>query len=203
MVSSRAAVHPHGPGNGAAPLVRQVHTEYGAPRSQTTATRARGGGESNETKLRPRSGRLLLPRRSSGCSVRKTPKGGFGPRHCLSRGRKDRFSGTLLSTSSISCRTCRFSMCLCRRWVASWWNSCRISTRRYLTSRLSPCPRSFWTESRSVLRYVVRRRRNSWWKCRLSAYALGAVSSSALRGGFQGFLPDGILSGCSVLSSRP
>ena len=28
----------------------RVHTEYGAPRSQNTATRARGGGESDEVK---------------------------------------------------------------------------------------------------------------------------------------------------------
>ena len=28
----------------------KVHTEYGAPRSQNTATRARGGGESDEKK---------------------------------------------------------------------------------------------------------------------------------------------------------
>ena len=50
MVTSRAAIHPHGPGNGAAQLVRQGAHRYGAPRSQNTATRARRGGESREMK---------------------------------------------------------------------------------------------------------------------------------------------------------
>ena len=45
MVSSRAAIHPHGPGNGAAPLVRQ-----GAHRVRRSTERARGGGESHEKK---------------------------------------------------------------------------------------------------------------------------------------------------------
>ena len=152
---------------------------------------------------RPSSGRLPLPRRYSSCTTRKMLRGECGPRQCLSRGRKDRFNGTLLSTSSISCRTCRLSMCLCRRWVASWWISCRISTRRHLTSRLSPCPRSLWTESRSVLRYVVRRRRNSWWKCRLTLLMpLGLLSPLLLEEVFQVFSQIRIPSGCSALSSR-
>ena len=42
------------------------------------------------------------------------------------------------------------------------------------------CPRSLWTESHSVLwTGVVRRRRNSWWKCRLSC--LFPLCSSRLR----------------------
>ena len=50
-----------------------------------------------------------------------------------------------------------------RRWGLSWWNSRRISTLRPL-SRLSKCP--IKTEFHSVLQFVVRRRHNSWWKCR-------------------------------------
>ena len=36
--------------------------------------------------------------------------------------------GVPRSTSLTSCRTCRFSMCLCRSWEGSWWNSCRCTT---------------------------------------------------------------------------
>ena len=51
MVSSRAAIHPHGPGYGVAPLVRPRCTPSTALHgSQNTATRARGGGESDEKK---------------------------------------------------------------------------------------------------------------------------------------------------------
>ena len=60
-------------------------------------------------------------------------------------------------------------MCLYRRWGTGWWNSCSSSTRSHLSSRLSQCPRSLQTESRSVLRTgLVRRGRKSWWKCRQS-----------------------------------
>ena len=77
-----------------------------------------------------------------------------------------RFCGTPWRTSWTSCRTCRSSMCLRRSWGPTrWWNSCGRSTRRRLSSRLTPCPRSLWIESHSVLCVVVRRRQNSWWKC--------------------------------------
>ena len=48
MVSSRAAIHPHGPGYGVAPLVRQ--SAHRVRRSTEPATRARGGRESHEKK---------------------------------------------------------------------------------------------------------------------------------------------------------
>ena len=35
---------------------------------------------------------------------------------------------------------CRFSMCLCRRWGTSWWNSCRCSTLQGLKIRSGPNP---------------------------------------------------------------
>ena len=61
MVSSRAAIHPHGPGNGAAPLVRQ-----GAHRARRGArTQPPGPGEGKRVtrrSTRPRSGRLPLPK---------------------------------------------------------------------------------------------------------------------------------------------
>ena len=80
------------------------------------------------------------------------------------------------STSSTSCPTSRSSMCLCRRWATSWWNSCRGSTLRPLCW-LSQCPRFLWTESRSVLwTGVVRRRRSSWWKCRPCLFPLSSSS---------------------------
>ena len=65
-----------------------------------------------------------------------------------------RFCGTPRRTSRTSCRTCRSSMCLGRSWGTMWWNSCRRSTRRRLSSWLSPCPRSLWdrTPQRSACR---------------------------------------------------
>ena len=60
---------------------------------------------------------------------------------------------------------------LCRRGGIRWWRCCRRSTR-HLSSRLSPCPRSLWTESHSDLPFVVRRRRNNWWKCPRSCPSL-------------------------------
>ena len=65
-------------------------------------------------------------------------------------------------------------------------------------SRLSLCPRSHKTESRSGIRRVW----NSWWKCRLSCLRLSSCSSGTLTfqflvlggcfgyGGLQGFLPE-------------
>ena len=49
MVSSRAAIHPHGRGNGAAPLVRQG------------AHRVRGGGVSDEKKYTAKFRKTPLP----------------------------------------------------------------------------------------------------------------------------------------------
>ena len=57
----------------------RVHTEYDAPRSQNTATRARGGGESDETKYTAKIRKTPLSRRSSGCTTRKTPCGWLRP----------------------------------------------------------------------------------------------------------------------------
>ena len=53
-----------------------------------------------------------------------------GRHFSLRCGRRPGFSGTPRRTSSISCRTCTFSMCLCRSWGTRWWNSCRRSTLR-------------------------------------------------------------------------
>ena len=53
-----------------------------------------------------------------------------------------------------------------------WRMCCRRSTRR-LSSRLSTCPRSLWTQSHSVFGSVVLRRMlNSWWKCPRSCPSL-------------------------------
>ena len=83
-------------------------------------------------------------------------------------GRRRGFSGTPRRTSSTSCRTCRFSMCLCRSWGTRWWKSCRRSPLQVIEQCLS----SLKTEFHSVLRFVVRRRRNSWWKCPRSCPSL-------------------------------
>ena len=39
------------------------------------------------------------------------------------------------------------------------------TTRRRLTSRVSPCPRPLWTRSHNAARVVDRGEQNSWWEC--------------------------------------
>ena len=78
----------------------RVHTEYGAPRSQTTATRARGGRESNGTKYTAKIRKTPLHRRSSSCTTRKTPSGrcgivSHGP--CAAAAHRRRAGGAALS----------------------------------------------------------------------------------------------------------
>ena len=117
---------------------------------------------------RPSSGRL--PRRSSSCTTRKTPCGRCGLGRSLTLCRMAWWSGTPWSTGSSRARSFRSSTLLCRSWGISRWSCNRRLSRRLLWSlcRLSPCPRSPWTASRSVLRYVVLRWQSSWWKCQLS-----------------------------------
>ena len=90
----------------------------------------------------------LLPRRSSSCSMRRTPTRRCGRPAWPSRG--DNRSGSSCapwSTSLSWCPWCRFWIFLCHR----RWNGWRISwcsgTRRHLSSRLSQCPRSPMTVS--------------------------------------------------------
>ena len=58
----------------------------------------------------------VLPSILSSRRTMAGPQVGSGWRPCLSRGRRDGFSGTPWSTSSTSCPTFRSSMCLCHRW---------------------------------------------------------------------------------------
>ena len=74
-----------------------------------------------------------------------------------------RSSSAPSSSSPTSYPWCRFWRLLGRG--IRWWRCCRCSTC-WLSSKSSQCPRSFWTRSPSVLPFVVRRRQNSWWKCR-------------------------------------
>ena len=68
----------------------RVHAECGAPRSQRTATRARGGGESHEMKYTAKSRQTPLP---------KSPAGS-GQGQSWNLGRRSGCSGTSWSTSS-------------------------------------------------------------------------------------------------------
>ena len=123
-----------------------------------------GGGTRDEM-----HGRVPDDSSSSRAGVPRPLRGarrGGGPTCCWSRrGRSWGSSGTLCCTSLTSCRTCRFSMCLCPSWGRSWWNSRRSTTLRR-PSRLSKCPSCLLTVFHSVLPFAVRRRRSSWWKCR-------------------------------------
>ena len=79
------------------------------------------------------SQKTLLPGRQARCTTGWTTTGTCLPpsRHLSFRcGHSRRYSGTPRCTSSTSCRTCRFSVCLCRRWRLRWWSCCRRSTRR-------------------------------------------------------------------------
>ena len=107
---------------------------------------ARAGGEGVRREKGPRSTTRhddrspLLPRRSSGCSMRKTPELGARPGSVtdpVPHGRVERHTVEH-----------RLSF-LCRKWG--------IRSRRLSWSlcRVSPCPRSPRTASHSVLRFVV------------------------------------------------
>ena len=149
----------------------RVHTEYGTPRSQTATTSARGGRGSNETKYTAK--------------IRKTPT--FpGVLPAVRRGRRRAGSSARVSHGpcaagpGAAALSFRSSMLLCRRWGIRCLSCCRRSSRRLLWSlcRLSPCPRSLRTAP-SVLRYVVRRWRSSWFKCQPTepGYALAVFAS--------------------------
>ena len=99
-------------------LAESIH--HAAPRGQKKA-RAGEGGASRTT--RPRSGRPpFLSQSSSSCRSTKSPAG-CGLTASLVSGRRSWYCGTLWSTSSTSLPSCRFSLCLCRRWGTNWWNS--------------------------------------------------------------------------------
>ena len=114
--------------------------------------------------------RWVLPSILSSRRTMAGPAGRSGQRHCWSRCRRRRCSGTQASGTKSS----RISMFLCCR----WWNSCRTSLSslpricRWLPSRLSKCRRSCLSavpQRRPPSAWgtvcVNRRRRTSWWKC--------------------------------------
>ena len=183
-------------------LAEMAH--HSAPRRPTMA-RARG----EESEMNNATGQMTPPPRAASTeyywldgdgdvlAARPTPLVEVRPQPGGS-------AGTPRRTSRTSCRTCRSSMCLCRSWGTGWWTSCVRSTRRRLSSRLSPCPRSLWTGSRSAPCVVVHGELNSWWKCRRSSliplYSSGLPSRpltfqflmsrrSWWRGGLQGSRP--------------
>ena len=127
----------------------KVHTEYGAPRSQNTASRAREGERVTRRSTRPSSGRLLLPRRSSSCTTRKTPSGECGLGRSSTLCRRAGWCGMSWSTGSRRARSFRSLMLLCRRWGIRCLSCSRRSSRRLSWSlcRLSQCPRSLLTLS--------------------------------------------------------
>ena len=109
--------------------------------------RWQGPGERGTRSTRRHDDRShLLPRRSSGCTTRRTPKGVCGRVRSQTLSRRRGSSGTPWSTLSTPCASlpwCTCSMHLCRRWWNSFRTSCISSTCSYLfPSRLSKCPRS-------------------------------------------------------------
>ena len=94
-------------------------------------------------------------------------------------------------SSSMTCRPCRPSMVLCRRWRAQFWISVVPWTCR-LTSRLSQCPRSPLTVSHSVWWSGVSLR---WWNSCLFQQTLEQIvdiptSVHGVSGSLHGFPPE-------------
>ena len=144
----------------------RVHTEYGAPRSQNTATRARGGGESHEMKYTAKFRKTPPPQAFFRLHDEEDAEKGRGQGQSWTLGRRSGFSGTPWSTPSTSTPLCRFFILLCRGWWGSCWRYAGTSTPP-CPSRLSTCPRYHQTESSSVWLTeicVFRRWRNSWRK---------------------------------------
>ena len=108
----------------------RVHTEYGAPRSQNTATRARGGGGSYEMKYTAKFPKTPPPQAFFQLYDEEDAERGVLRAALL----EPRPQGPVQRHTAQHI----VDILLCRRWVASWWISCRITTRRHLTSRLSP-----------------------------------------------------------------
>ena len=93
-------------------------------------------------------------------------------------------SGTLWSTRSRRATSCRSSVLLCRRVGTSWWNRSGTSICTS-PSRLSKCPRSrLYPVVLAGARFLVFRRRNSWWKYRNSC-SYRVLSSLGLPGWFR------------------
>ena len=109
---------------------------------------------------------LLTSRSSYSCSRESLAVPGHPV--WVSRGRhRRRSSSAPLSSSPTSYPRCRFWTLLVCWGGIRWWRCCGSSTCR-LSSRSSQCPWSLWTGSPSVLPFAIRRRQNSWWKCRRS-----------------------------------
>ena len=113
---------------------------------------------------RLRSGRLLLPSRSSSACAKKSPAGGGLPAWQSRKGHRTGSRGTQWSSLPNSLPWCRSSTLLCRRWWTSSRRSSSTSTSR-CPSRLSKCPRSSSRTSRCEPWSVECSWRNSWWKC--------------------------------------
>ena len=134
----------------------KVHTEYGGPRSQTSATRA-GEGEVREQHY--------------GLRAQDRPLLGTRPAPLLEVLPQVGHSGTLWTTLSTPFMGYRRSMVLCRLWWNSWWTCSSSLTRSFLLpSRLSTCPRSSSSASRLEPRFASRSWWNSWWKYRRSCH---------------------------------
>ena len=143
-----------------APFPPKFKEEWVGTRSTTPY-----GDRTRQGPGRPRTARRrpvwLGIRRSSRCSMRKTPCGVRGrPVWSSRRGRKSESSGTPWSSLPTLLQWYRSSTYQCRRWWTSWWTSLRSP------SMSSQCPRSRRTPSCTV-RFLSRSWRNSWWKCRL------------------------------------
>ena len=141
----------------------RVHAECGAPRSQSTATRTRGGRGSHEQEYMAKF-RKTPPLQPELFQFFEEEPGGSQP-PCLGEPREHRsgFCGTPWSRWPTSVLSCRLSMLLCRRRRTSCWRSSGTWTL-CCPSRLSTCPRSHKTEFNSVWWTVIcvsRRWRNS------------------------------------------
>ena len=118
----------------------RVHTEYGAPRSQTTATRVRGGGESNETKYSaqirktPPSQAFFQLYDEEGAEREVRPGSVMDP---VPQGRVQRHTveHRIDACPSVQILDAHVPpMLMCRRWEITCLGCCRRSSRRLLWS---------------------------------------------------------------------
>ena len=118
MVSSRAAIHPHGPGNGAAPLVRQGAHRV---RRSTEPDHSHQGQERGESDEKKYTAKIRKTQAFFQLCEREVRPCAAGPGAAAHHGAQDR-------------RVPFFSMLLCHRWEISCLSCCRRSSRRLLWS---------------------------------------------------------------------
>ena len=154
---------------------RVEHHSYGAPRRQQPP----GPGRRSTRTSTKRHGDRSPPfpsRCSSSCLSTKSPAVPGHPVWVSRWVHRSGSSSAPWNSSPTSCPWYRFWTLLCHRWWTSGWLRSCTSTSRF-PSRLSQCPRICVHPVVFAWFSGSRRRRSSWWKCRLSCLRPHSCSS--------------------------